>query len=403
MRTYPIPFNEEARLRAVFDVPGLVSANDAIFDAICDATRKLFGCPIAHVSVIEDDTQWYKSVVGIELDRMPKAQSFCTYTIMSDAPMVVPDLSRDPRFTRHPMVAEGGPQARFYAGVPLILSSGYRFGSLCALDFVPHEPPSAREIAILTDLGRAVVAALEAIPPETAAAREDLQAKEAFLTLVGHELRTPLSILFGGMRLLEAQSAGTPGAVLVASARKSVEHLMRLVETLIAFSDASTGELRLNERAVNLQEILDRVSGLRLPAPNGTLKPVELQGAAGVGPLFVDPEQIELALTALLLNATLHGGDAIRIEVGRDGDGNVEISVVDTGRFEDHVDLAALYEPFMVGGDLKKRDTRGGLGLGLPLTRKLVELHGGEFEVRPGADGTAAVLRLPVWRSEQVH
>src|SRR6056297_830901 len=83
-------------------------------------------CPIAHISVVEDDTQWYKSVVGIELDRMPKDNSFCAHTIMSGEPMVVPDLSTDPRFEAHPMVAEGGPGARFYAGVPRILSSGQR-------------------------------------------------------------------------------------------------------------------------------------------------------------------------------------------------------------------------------------------------------------------------------------
>ncbi|MEI4196918.1 hypothetical protein V8359_14020 [Roseovarius sp. E0-M6] len=82
MRTYPIPFNEEARLRAVFSVPGLTEDNAGVFTAICEATRKLLDCPIAHISVVEDDTQWYKSVVGIKLERMPKDNSFCAHTIM---------------------------------------------------------------------------------------------------------------------------------------------------------------------------------------------------------------------------------------------------------------------------------------------------------------------------------
>ncbi|WP_411976133.1 GAF domain-containing protein [Sulfitobacter faviae] len=117
MRTYPIPFNEEARLRAVFDVPGLTAENEALFDTICEATRRLLDCPIAHISVVEADTQWYKSVVGYPLGPMPKDTGFCSHTIMSDAPLVVPDLSKDPRFARHPMVAEGGPEARYYCGV----------------------------------------------------------------------------------------------------------------------------------------------------------------------------------------------------------------------------------------------------------------------------------------------
>ena len=82
LRTYPIPFNEEARLRAVFSVAGLREENTGVFDAICEATRTLLDCPIAHISVVEDDTQWYKSVVGIELGRMPKDNSFCAHTIM---------------------------------------------------------------------------------------------------------------------------------------------------------------------------------------------------------------------------------------------------------------------------------------------------------------------------------
>ncbi|WP_300540724.1 AAA family ATPase, partial [uncultured Nocardioides sp.] len=98
------------------------------------AARTLLDCPIAHISVVEEDSQWYKSVVGMHLDPMPKDTGFCAHTIMSDAPMIVPDLSKDARFERHPMVAKGGPEARYYAGVPLILSSGHRFGSLCALD-----------------------------------------------------------------------------------------------------------------------------------------------------------------------------------------------------------------------------------------------------------------------------
>ena len=129
MRTYPIPFNEEARLRAVFDIPGLTAQNEALFDTICEAARTLLDCPIAHISVVEEDSQWYKSVVGMHLDPMPKDTGFCAHTIMSDAPMIVPDLSKDARFERHPMVAKGGPEARYYAGVPLILSSGHRFGS----------------------------------------------------------------------------------------------------------------------------------------------------------------------------------------------------------------------------------------------------------------------------------
>lgn len=398
MRTYPIPFNEEARLRAVFDVPGLSEENEGVLDAICEATRKLLGCPIAHISVVEDDTQWYKSVVGIELDRMPKNNSFCAHTIMSDQPMVVPDLSKDPRFETHPMVAEGGPGARFYAGVPLKLSSGQRFGSLCGLNLVPHAPPSDQEMAILEDLGRAVVAALEGTPPPLNDQRDDEVAKSTFITLVGHELRTPLTILLGSIQMLEATSQKGTNARLLVSALKSTKHLIGLVEAIINYSDASTGELRLNEQICDLEEVLSDVADMSLPAPDGALKEIALSSGAVSTAVYVDADQIKLALNALLINSINHGGSEITIESRYDESGNVEVMIVDDGKLSESVELAKLYEPFVVGGNLENRGTRGGLGLGLPLTRKLVELHGGEFEVVATESRTSAIVRLPAWR-----
>ncbi len=400
MRTYPIPFNEEARLRSVFAVPGLGSDNDALFEAICEATRKLLDCPVAHISILEDDTQWYKCVVGMDLNRMPREMSFCAYTVMTSDPLVVPDLSADPRFKRHPMVAPGGPQARFYAGVPLVLTSGQRLGSLCALDLKPHESPSEAPIAILADLGRAVVAALEAAPPQPAALTEDLSAKQAFIALIGHELRTPLTILFGSLRLLEMHEGEPANPRLTHAARKSVEHLMALVETIIHFSDATTGEVQLNEQLCDLSELFAAIEGMTLPGASGALKTIKRDPDSVSLRVQLDPDHMKTALNAMALNAINHGGDQISVGAQLDDDGNLELWVSDNGRLEDHVDLARLYEPFVVGGAIKNRDTRGGLGLGLPLTRKLVELHGGDFLVRTTDTGTRAVIRLPVWRTE---
>nr|WP_261368213.1 ATP-binding protein [Pseudosulfitobacter koreense] len=113
----------------------------------------------------------------------------------------------------------------------------------------------------------------------------------------------------------------------------------------------------------------------------------------------MDPEQIKLALNALALNAINHGGDEITVASRLDAAGNIELSITDNGALDMNVELAKLYEPFVVGGDIDQRDTRGGLGLGLPLTRKLVELHGGEFEVEASENRTTAIIRLPAWRA----
>ncbi len=397
MRTYPIPFNEDARVTAVQNVPGLTRDNEALFDTLCTAAAKLFECPIAHISVVEQNTQWYKSVVGIELEEMPKNSSFCTHTIMTETPMVVPDLSRSAKFMDHPMVAVGGPQARFYAGVPLILSSGFRFGSLCVLDFVPHKTPAQKELDTLEELGRAVVAALEKAPaqspPEPGTAGHD-----AFLALVGHELRTPLTITQGALRLLEARLDDELSAKLAKSSLKANGHLTKLIDAVLKFSDARTGELRLNEEAIELSSLIEELHLDHAAAMSEAGKMFDAPVCDVPQPVLADKEHLKICIISLLMNSVLHGGASIGITSRLDKNGDIEILIRDDGQLDGNVELSRLYEPFVVGGDLSKRGTSGGLGLGLPLTRRLVELHGGEFEVIADPERTTACIRLPKWR-----
>tara|TARA_R110000850_G_scaffold213612_1_gene339639 strand:+ start:243 stop:818 length:576 start_codon:yes stop_codon:yes gene_type:complete len=184
----------------------------------------------------------------------------------------------------------------------------------------------------------------------------------------------------------------------MSSARKSAKHLSGLVENILSFSDASTGELRLNEQVCNLRELLRDTAELTLPGADGVLKSASVINDSGASPIYADPDQIKLALNALVLNAINHGGSEITIGSRLDASGNIEISISDDGKLDEKIELAALYEPFVVGGNIANRDTRGGLGLGLPLTRKLVELHGGEFEVIAADHQTSALIRLPAWR-----
>jgi signal transduction histidine kinase len=239
---------------------------------------------------------------------------------------------------------------------------------------------------------------LEGTPPNFVDQGEDETAKSTFITLVGHELRTPLTILFGSIKLLEATAERGVNKTMLSSARKSTKHLIDLVETIITYSDISTGELRLNEQACKLGGLLSDTAGLILPDTDGVLKSATIDSASVDIDLYIDPDQIKLALDALILNAINHGGANITLRGSIDASGNIEISITDDGKLDEKVELAALYEPFVVGRNIENRDTRGGLGLGLPLTRKLVELHGGEFEVIAADNHTSAVIRLPAWR-----
>ena len=210
MRSYPIPFNDAARLEALRSLSGLNDIAEPVFDLLTDAVRQQFDCPIAHISLVEEKRQWFKSVVGIELPEIPRDQSFCTHAIMSDDLMVIPDFTKDPQFVDHPLVANE-PHVRIYAGAPIILSSGFCVGNLCALDLVPHAAPSEASLNILRTLANVVAAALERELPDAATQADEISGgRKEFLALIRHDLLTPLTVIFGYTGLLEARLVDAP-------------------------------------------------------------------------------------------------------------------------------------------------------------------------------------------------
>ena len=397
MNFCPIPFNDEARARSLSNVPGLTGSEHPAVKAICDATRLLFDCPAAIVTAMNAETQWLVSAAGTERQECCRRDSLCSFTIMSDDVLVVPDLSRDARFAAHSKVSDGGPKFRFYVGVPLILSSGFRLGSLCAFDTKPHDMPQQSHLDILRKLGDAVVAALEKPPEATLEDDGDIQTSN-FATLVGHELRTPMTVVLGGLGLLKHATKDSPANPLAAKALKATQHLNNLIETIIRYSIAATGELVANDQTCSLNSIVSDTIDIVSITPEAQRKTIVFQRNLDKDRVRVDRDHIGASLAALLLNAVLHGGDRISICTRIDDDRNVRIDVEDDGNLDLSVELSELYRPFVVGGDLARRGTKGGMGLGLPLTRKLIELHGGKFEVTASTDRTVASILLPMWR-----
>ena len=110
--------------------------------------------------MVDEHRQWFKSHHGTELLETPREISFCTHAIQSEQVLVVPDATRDARFSSSSLVTRDG-HVRFYAGAPLTTASGYRVGTLCLMDSNAREPLSSEEQANLADLARIVVDELE--------------------------------------------------------------------------------------------------------------------------------------------------------------------------------------------------------------------------------------------------
>jgi GAF domain-containing protein len=173
MSALPQPEIERDRLEALRALCLIGTAPEPHFDAVCRTAQALFGVPVCLISLVEEHEQWFKARCGLDLSGTSRAVSFCAHAILSDAVFVVPDATRDARFSDNPLVT-GPPGIRFYAGAPLILRPGIRVGTLCLIDTRPRDL-SAAEAGRLEDLAQVVVAHLrlhESLRTGEAMARE---------------------------------------------------------------------------------------------------------------------------------------------------------------------------------------------------------------------------------------
>jgi PAS domain S-box-containing protein len=148
----PIPSNEASRIAALRAYDILDTAEEEIFDSITRAAAAVCSTPMASLSFVDKDRQWFKSRVGISAKESSRDASFCAHAINGHELFVVEDASKDARFRDNPLVL-GDPNLRFYAGMPLVTAGGLALGALCVLDTVPRRltAEQARTLNALAD------------------------------------------------------------------------------------------------------------------------------------------------------------------------------------------------------------------------------------------------------------
>jgi len=151
--------NEKQRLKVLWQYSVLDTVPEEIFDDLTELAARICEAPIALITLVDEKRQWFKSKVGISIQETSRDISFCAHAIKQPELFIIPDATKDARFSNNPLVISD-PKVRFYAGAPLISPDGYALGTLCVIDKVPRQLRPGQEQA-LRILARHVMSQLE--------------------------------------------------------------------------------------------------------------------------------------------------------------------------------------------------------------------------------------------------
>lgn len=380
MSSYPKPPNDDQRVQELISYDVLDTPPEEMYDELVRVASQVLDMPIALVSLVDKDRQWFKAKVGLDAEQTPREISFCTHAILEEKILEVPDALADPRFAESPLVC-GAPWIRSYYGVPLRTHQGHALGTLCVID---QQPRTLREDAceVLEILARQVVRALELRRAGIEARRvaeAELQAKQtqgAFLASMSHELRTPLSAIIGFTSILRRNKQGnlvSHDFDYLERIAANGEYLLRLVNDILDLSKVEAGRMEVDCKPLDLvklvKDLLVELEGRESKVPVTFHPPsVPLQ------PVVADPHRIRQVILNLVVNAmkfTEEGGIEVRILMGAGGTA-LRLDVVDSGIGIPPEEQAKIFERHGQASATQKQ--AGSWGLGLFLSRKLCEL-----------------------------
>ena len=187
-----LPFDEELRIAELYKYELLDTVYEKEFDEIVQLASKICNVPIALITLIDRNRQWFKANVGLDVSETSRSISFCGHAILQEGIFEIRDAIKDNRFSDNPLVKDY-PHLRFYAGMPLVSPRGYKLGTLCIIDTIPRHL-GEDELFALSVLSKMIIKLFE-LRISNRELKKSIENQQKIITIMAHDIRGPLNTI----------------------------------------------------------------------------------------------------------------------------------------------------------------------------------------------------------------
>ena len=388
----PIPDDDAARVAALEDQNILDTLPEQAFDRIVKVAAGLCETPIALVSLIDSDRQWFKARVGVDLEETSRDLSLCAHAIAADKELMIQDVLADERFRANELVC-GRLGIRFYFGVPIHDESGHALGTLCVIDRQPRAL-TEQQVTTVRHLARAAETELKLRRREQEA-RRLLDERAVTSLMIAEDADHLMSRTIGELEVLRLRLSGEDLSSVL-RALDGAERLVRLCQTLAGVHhDGPQAWLEPVNATTDLDEWFRLLA--KREAKSAQARGVKLEASCTLKERrqITDASMLERVAVRLLDNAYRHSpsGAAVRLELRGGPLRGFTIVVEDRGAGVPEELRDKIFEPFFT---TQKPGPGIGPGLGLPFCRLAAEALGGYLSLeRP--EGGGALFRVDIF------
>lgn len=385
-----IPENDALRLEKLKEYQILDTHSEDTFDKVALLARQIFNTPDAFITFVDENRVFFKSnLSSLPTNEIPREDSLDSLTILNDGLTLYTDTHEHPELMHMPLVSiEGG--IRFYAGFPLKSPEGYNIGTVCVIDSQPREA-TQDQVDMLYTLSRIIIDKLE----NKLRYRKNVKAQIDLMNIALHEIKNPIASINLANDIIRKDP--TKAERMTDMIKSSVQSIQGKLSDLLKQSELEEKELVLNIEGLDMKDVFARLNAnFELLAQRK--KQTLYFNCDNTPTVFADRMKLNDILHNLVSNAIKYSYEGATITViAKQSGSDIRIEVIDEGQGLDQDDLSRLFTKFAkLSSKPTGKETSNGLGLSI--TKSMVELHNGSIEaISAGKNkGTSFIVTLPL-------